>query len=200
MTQIKILMFLVFLVLLTVASGGAVERNYKNYLYDYGDHKPIDSELKVERGGQAPGFSLPSVRGPQISLEQYRGKKNVVLSFVPAAWTPVCSDQWPGYAITKTFFDEHNAVLLGITVDNIPTLYSWTQQMGTLWFDVLSDFWPHGAVADAYGLLRSDGTAERALVFIDRKGIITNIYVSDINKRPPLEVIFKELEKMGKSE
>ena len=200
MTRVKNVLFPVFLVLLTVAPGLAAERTYKNYLYDYGDHKPIDSTLKVKKGDRAPGFSLPSVRGAEISLEQYRGSKNVVLSFVPAAWTPVCSDQWPGYAITKTFFDDHDAVLLGISVDNIPTLYSWTQQMGTLWFDVLSDFWPHGATAESYGLLRGDGTAERSLVFIDREGIITKIYVSDINKRPPLEVIFKELERMGTSE
>lgn len=200
MRHVKLPLFLVCLVLLAVTPGRATERNYKNYLYDSGDHKPIDSELKVARGDHAPGFSLPSIRGPKISLEQYRGRKNVVLSFVPAAWTPVCSDQWPGYAITRSFFDEHDAVLLGITVDNIPTLYSWTQQMGTLWFDVLSDFWPHGAVAESYGLLRSDGTAERALVFIDKEGIITKIYVSDINKRPPLELIFKELQRMEKSE
>jgi peroxiredoxin (alkyl hydroperoxide reductase subunit C) len=47
--------------------------------------------------------------------------------------------------------------------------------MGELWFPVLSDFWPHGAVADQYGVLRSDGVAERALIFIDKKGIIRDI-------------------------
>jgi alkyl hydroperoxide reductase subunit AhpC len=114
-----------------------------------------------------------------------------VLSFVPAAFTPVCSDQWPGYNISKNIFDTNNAVLLGITVDNIPTLYAWVQQMGSLWFDVLSDFWPHGQVADTYGVLRSDGTTERALVFIDTAGIIRAIDVADINVRPPLEVVVR---------
>ena len=95
-------------------------------------------------------------------MNQFREKKNVVISFVPAAWTPVCSDQWPGYNIAKDLFEENDAVLLGITVDNIPTLFAWTQEMGGLWFPVLSDFWPHGAVAKKYGVLRSDGTSERA--------------------------------------
>jgi peroxiredoxin (alkyl hydroperoxide reductase subunit C) len=68
-------------------------------------------------------------------------------------------------------FDQYDAVLLGITVDNIPTLFSWTNQMGNLWFPVLSDFWPHGDAAKKYGVLRSDGTSERALFVIDKKGI-----------------------------
>ncbi len=59
--------------------------------------------------------------------------------------------------------------------------------MGKLWFPVLSDFWPHGQVADRYGVLRSDGVSERALFYIDRKGIIRDIQVNDINKRPDLQ-------------
>jgi peroxiredoxin (alkyl hydroperoxide reductase subunit C) len=51
-------------------------------------------------------------------------------------------------------------------------------------------------VASSYGLLRSDGTSERALIFIDREGIISDIYVSDINVRPPLEYIVTQLQKM----
>jgi peroxiredoxin (alkyl hydroperoxide reductase subunit C) len=150
----------------------------------------------VQSGEVAPDFTLPSVAGERVSLGSYRGKKNVVLSFVPAAWTPVCSDQWPGYNIVKDLFDVHDAVLLGITVDNIPTLFSWTSQMGKLWFPVLSDFWPHGAVADRYGILRSDGTAERALFVIDKKGIIRYIDVHDINQRPSLESLMKALENL----
>jgi peroxiredoxin (alkyl hydroperoxide reductase subunit C) len=65
-----------------------------------------------------------------------------------------------------------------------------------LWFPVLSDFWPHGAVASRYGLLRSDGVSERALIFIDKKGVIRDILVSDINKRPDLEQCAVALKKM----
>jgi peroxiredoxin len=149
-------------------------------------------------GDRAPDFTLPSVSGGKVSLRQYLGKTNVVISFVPAAWTPVCSDQWPGYNIIREIFDRNDSTLIGITVDNIPTLYAWTNQMGDLWFPVLSDFWPHGAVADKFGVLRSDGTSERALFVIDKKGIIRYTDVHDINKRPLLEVLVKELEKLEK--
>ena len=167
---------------------------YKDNIYTTGELKPVDSVLKVKVGQQAPDFMLPSIAGQKVTLGQYRGKKNVVLSFVPAAWTPVCSDQWPGYNIVKDLFDKNDAVLLGITVDNIPTLYAWTNQMGHLWFPVLSDFYPHGKVAETYGVLRSDGTSERALFVIDKKGIIRWIDVHDINKRPPLESLVRVLE------
>ena len=99
---------------------------FKNNIYNPGLLKPTDSVLKVKVGDKAPDFSLPSVSGGRISLGKYRGKKNVVLSFVPAAWTPVCSDQWPGYNIVKDIFDRNDTILLGITVDNIPTLFAWT--------------------------------------------------------------------------
>ncbi len=171
---------------------------YKNNIYNPGILKPIDSSLKVKVGEAAPGFILPSISGKKISLSQFAGKKNVVISFVPAAWTPVCSDQWPGYNISKSFFDENDAILLGITVDNIPTLHAWTKQMGKIWFTVLSDFWPHGAVSRRYGVLRSDGVSERALFVIDKAGIIQYIHVEDINVRPKLENLVMELEKLNK--
>lgn len=169
---------------------------FKNNIYNPGVLKPVDSMLKVKVGQNAPDFTLKAVSGKTISLHDFRGRKNVVISFVPAAWTPVCSDQWPGYNIVQDIFVDHDAVLLGITVDNIPTLFSWTNQMGKLWFDVLSDFWPHGAVAAKFGVLRSDGVAERALFVIDKKGLIRYIDVHNINQRPPLEDLVRELENL----
>ncbi|KFO68549.1 alkyl hydroperoxide reductase [Smithella sp. SCADC] len=178
------------------SSAFALSEAYKNNIYNPGELKPVDSVLKVKEGDAAPDFTLKSVSGKTISLKDYRGKKNVVISFVPAAWTPVCSDQWPGYNIVKDIFDSHDAVLLGITVDNIPTLFSWTNQMGKLWFEVLSDFWPHGAVAEKFSVLRSDGVAERALFVIDKKGIVRYIDVHNINQRPPLESLVRAMGKL----
>jgi peroxiredoxin (alkyl hydroperoxide reductase subunit C) len=187
---------LLVVILITPVFGGSAA--FKDNIYNPGQLKPIDSTLNVKVGDIAPDFRLPSVSGEEITLSQFRGKKHVVISFVPAAWTPVCSDQWPGYNIVEEMFDENDAVLLGITVDNIPTLYAWTKQMGQLWFPVLSDFWPHGAVAKKYGVLRSSGVTERALIFIDKKGIIRDIQVSDINVRPDLAYCATTLEKMNK--
>jgi peroxiredoxin (alkyl hydroperoxide reductase subunit C) len=172
---------------------------FKNNIFNPGHLKPVDSTLKVKVGDKAPDFVLPSLSGEKISLGQFKGEKNVVISFVPAAWTPVCSDQWPGYNLAKIIFDKNDAVLLGITVDNIPTLYAWTNQMGKLWFPVLSDFWPHGKVASMFGVLRSDGVTERALFIIDKGGILRYAHVSDINKRPDLKDLATELEKLNKN-
>jgi len=184
---------------LLAVSPPAGAQTLKDMIYNPGVLKPIDSTLKVKKGQTAPDFTLPSIFGEKVRLSQYRGKKNVVISFVPAAFTPVCSDQWPGYNMARGLFEQHDALLLGITVDNIPTLFAWTRQMGSeLWFPVLSDFWPHGAVATKYGLLRHDGVSERALIFIDKKGIIRDILVSDINKRPDLESCAIALDKLDK--
>jgi peroxiredoxin (alkyl hydroperoxide reductase subunit C) len=195
---ILILMLGMLSVFVSVPMAFAISEAYKENIYPVGTLKPIDSNLKVKVGDPAPNFTLPSISGEKVSLNQFQGKKNVVLSFVPAAWTPVCSDQWPGYNIAKDIFNQYDAILLGITVDNIPTLFAWTNQMGKLWFPVLSDFWPHGAVAKKYGVLRSSGVSERALFVIDKKGMIRYIDVHDINKRPPLEDLMGALERLKK--
>jgi alkyl hydroperoxide reductase subunit AhpC len=168
------------------------------HLYPLGKLKPRDSETHLAIGDRAPDFTLPAVDGSNISLRHYLGKKNVVLSFVPAAWTPVCTYQWPVYDLAKDIFDDNDAILLGITVDNIPTLYAWTRAMANdedgLWFPVLSDFYPHGRVSKAYGVLRSEGFSERALFVVDKKGLIRFIDIHDINVRPPLMGLRKALE------
>lgn len=190
---------MVLLITLFFLSSYAFGRSaaFKENIYDPGTLKPVDSILKVKVGDKAPDFTLPAVSGDEVSLKQFKGQKNIVISFVPAAWTPVCSDQWPGYNIVKEMFDNNDAILLGITVDNIPTLHAWTKQMGKLWFPVLSDFWPHGKVAEMFGVLRSNGVTERALFVIDKKGIIRYIHLEDINKRPDLKVLITELNKLS---
>jgi len=170
---------------------------FGNKIFDPGKLLPVDSQLKVQAGDMAPDFQLPAVSGKSVALKSFRGKKNVLISFVPAAWTPVCSDQWPGYNITREIFEGADTVVLGISVDNIPTLFAWTGEMGNLWFDVLSDFWPHGDVSRRYGVLRSDGMADRALFLIDKTGRLRFVHVGDINVRPDLKLIVDELEKIN---
>ena len=193
-----ILSSLIAACLFLAADARGASEQFKGKIYNPGKLKPVDSKTPLRVGMKAPDFTLPSLTGEKISLRQYRGKKNVVLSFVPAAWTPVCSGQWPGYNIAKSFFDRNDSILLGISVDNLPTLYAWTEEMGGLWFPVLSDFYPHGAVAKKYGILRPSGVSERALFVIDKKGIIRYIDVHNINEKPRLEVLIKELEKLDR--
>lgn len=170
--------------------------DFQSQIYHVVPLPPVDSAVKVKPGDPAPSFTLPGIGGENVSLESYRNRKHIMLSFVPAAWTPVCSDQWPGYNILEDLFDQHDTIILGITVDNLPTLHSWVLAMDGVWFPVLSDFWPHGQVAERYGILRSNGTSERALIFIDKQGVIRFVHVQDINTRPPLEIIMQGLQSL----
>ena len=191
---------MLWIVVFSLVLPGAVNAfssAYEGKIYDPGKLLAVDSHLLIHLNELAPDFTLPALSGKPVTLSQFRGKKNVLLSFIPAAWTPVCSDQWPGYNIARPLFEAQDTILLGISVDNLPTLFAWTNEMGSLWFDVLSDFWPHGRTAAAYGVLRTDGTADRALILIDKKGIIRFIHVSDINIRPDLGMIIRELKKLN---
>ena len=194
-------LFSLLVVFLETGDAYAQSSGFKDNIFPVEKLTPSDSVLTLKVGDSAPDFTLPAVEGGKITLSQYRGGKNVVISFVPAAWTPVCSDQWPGYNLAQDLFVKNDAILLGITVDNTPTLYSWTKQMCNpgekLWFPVLSDFYPHGEVASKYGVLRSNGVSERALFVIDKKGTIRYIDVHDINQRPPLDELATALEKLN---
>lgn len=192
MKIIRLSLLLMFMIV--PVSGFCLSSAFEESVYDPGLLKARDSVLKVKVGDPVPDFHLPAIAGGQIGPGQFRGKKNLVISFIPAAWTPVCSDQWPGYNIARPLFESHDAVLLGISVDGLATLFSWTRAMNNLWFPVASDFWPHGAVADSFGVLRGDGTAERAIIIVDKQGIIRFIHVSDINIRPELGMIIKALD------
>jgi len=192
------LLFLTVVFWMTSALAPALAVDLKDMIYDPGQLKPVDSTLKVRPGKMAPDFTLPSTTGQTVKLSDFRGQKNVVLSFVPAAFTPVCSDQWPGYNATRALFEQREAIILGITTDNVPSLYAWIVEMRGLWFPVLSDFWPHGAVAKRYGVLRTSGTTERAIVIIDKKGVVRFAKSFDINRRPDLGLIMGELDKLAK--
>lgn len=173
----------------------------KDMVFDPGPLKPVDSTLKVRPGQQAPDFALPGLLGENLGrqtlrLSDYRGKKNVVLSFIPAAFTPVCSDQWPGYNHARELFEARDTVILGLSVDNLPSLYAWVREMHGVWFPVLTDFWPHGEVAKAYGVLRTNGTSERAIVIIDKAGVVRFAQAFNVNTRPDLGLIMQELDKL----
>jgi peroxiredoxin (alkyl hydroperoxide reductase subunit C) len=181
--------------MLAAAPAGAA-KVAPDHIFDPGPQAATDSVLTVAVGQMAPDFTLPAMGGDRITLSSYRGRKNVVLSFVPAAFTPVCSDQWPGYNFARELFEQREAIVLGVSTDPLPALHAWVREMGGLWFPVLSDFWPHGAAASAYGVLRSTGVSERAIFIIDQAGVIRFIDVHDINTRPDLGLIVKELDKL----
>jgi peroxiredoxin len=149
----------------------------------------------IKVGTKAPGFSLKDQNGKTVKLSGLAGKK-VLLSFRPLAWTAVCHDQMRSLEENHARFDELNAVALGIGVDSAPSNKAWAESMGiknTRW---LSDFWPHGAVAKAYGVLReNDGFSERANILINEKGKIIFARTYPIAEQPDIEEILESLRK-----
>ncbi|MFP5257419.1 MAG: peroxiredoxin [Acidobacteriota bacterium] len=192
----SVLLLAALLAAAPAAASAAASASLAGNIYQVPKLPPTDSVLAVQVGDPMPDFDLPAIDGSRVRLSDYLGKKNLVLSFVPAAWTPVCSGQWPGYNIARDIFEENDAALVGISVDNIPTLFAWTREMGGLWFPVASDFWPHGGLAKKLGILRSDGVAERALILVDKQGIIRFIDVHDINLRPDLGPLVEAMQKV----
>jgi peroxiredoxin len=149
--------------------------------------------LKV--GEEAPDFELRSHRGGTVRLSDFRGKRQVVLAFHPLAFTPVCATQMCGYESDLKQFDAANAAVLGISVDAQPAKAAWAQALGPISFDLLSDFHPHGAVADAYGVYRAkDGISERALFVVDTDGRIKWAKVYDIPQQPDRAELFAALQ------
>jgi glutaredoxin len=89
-----------------------------------------------------------------------------------------------------------NAQVLGISVDHIPCLKAWADNLGGIRYPLMSDFWPHGAVAEQYGVLRKEGKSERAIFIIDKEGIIRYIDIHDIDDQPSNEVLRDELRRI----
>ena len=86
--------------------------------------------------------------------------------------------------------------VLAISVDSIPCLRAWAESLGGINYPLLSDFWPHGAVAKKYGVLRKEGHSERAIFIVDKEGIIRYIDIHDIDEQPDNEVLLDELKKI----
>ncbi len=145
-------------------------------------------------GDEAPDFELRSHRGGTVRLSDFRGKRKVVVAFHPLAFTPVCAAQMCGYQTDLSRFDAANAAVLGISVDAQPAKSAWAQSLGPISFDLLSDFHPHGDVAQKYGVYRAkDGISERAIFVVDQTGKITWAKVYDIPQQPDNGEIFEIL-------
>lgn len=140
--------------------------------------------LKV--GDKAPDFELPATGAKdRIGLKDYAGKKNVVVLFYPADWSSVCSREIPGFGEVSSEFQNLGAQILGISVDNLFSHNAWIESHPGITYPLLSDFWPHGEVAKRYGLFLEDkGLCERAVLVIDKEGVIQHIKVYPLEAVP----------------
>ncbi len=120
-----------------------------------------------------PDFTL-KVGKDEWRLKDFRDKKNVVLAFVPFAFSGVCSAQLPAYEAEMDRFKDFDVELVSISMDSTYALNAWAKQMHTS-FPLLSDFYPQGKVVDLYGLRHPAGMSNRAVIVIDKKGVIRYI-------------------------
>jgi len=119
----------------------------------------------------------------------------VLLSFHPLAWTKVCAEQMKSLEANKKVFDELNTVAVGFSVDTVPCKHAWAKDLKVWNTSLLCDFWPHGQVAEKYGMFRKEqGFTERANIIIDEKGIVIFIKVYEIPTLPDIQEIIEFLE------
>jgi glutaredoxin len=86
--------------------------------------------------------------------------------------------------------------VLGLSVDSIPCLIAWAESLDGITYPLLSDFYPHGKVAEHYGVLREDGKSERAIFVVDKRGVIRYVDVHDFDEQPDNEELFKVLDEV----
>ena len=126
----------------------------------------------IEIGHEAPDFTLLDQHGESVSLSQFRGSKNVVLLFYPYAFSSTCTGELCTIRDRVTAFDNDETVTLAVSIDHKYTLRAFADQEGYT-FRLLADFWPHGAVATAYGVfVEAKGAAKRGTFIIDKAGIL----------------------------
>lgn len=126
----------------------------------------------LDVGAVAPDFTLRDQNQQPVTLSSYQGSKNVLLVFFPLAFTGICQGELDELRDHLPEFDNDDSVALAISVGPPPTHKIWAVQSGFL-FPVLSDFWPHGAVSQAYGVFNeAAGIANRGTFVVDRSGII----------------------------
>jgi peroxiredoxin len=145
-------------------------------------------------GDQAPDFELRSHRGGTVKLSDFRGKRRVVLAFHPLAFTPVCAAQMRGYESDLGRLEDADTSVLGISIDAQPAKSAWAQTLGPISFDLLSDFHPHGGVAQQYGVYREkDGISDRAIFIVDKDGKIAWARKYEIPQHPDNAELFAAL-------
>lgn len=153
--------------------------------------------MALRAGETAPDFEMTNHRRTAVRLSDFNGKKNVVLAFHPMAFTPVCASMMTGYEKDLARFEAADAVVFGVSTDPQPCKAGWATALGGISFDMLSDFHPHGAVSQRYGVYREeDGISERAVFVIDKQGRIAWSKVYDIPEQPDNAEIFAVLDSL----
>lgn len=134
--------------------------------------------MLIDVGVQAPDFLLRDQNNQEVRLSEFRGSKNVILVFYPFAFTGTCQGELCAIRDNLNDFVNESTQVLSISVDSVFAHKVWAEQQHYE-FPLLADFWPHGAVAQAYGVFNEErGCALRGTFIIDREGQVRFAEVS----------------------
>jgi peroxiredoxin (alkyl hydroperoxide reductase subunit C) len=129
--------------------------------------------MTIEIGAQAPDFVLKDQNNQEVRLSDFRGAKKVLLVFYPLAFTGTCQGELCAVRDNFNDFVNDEVQVLTVSVDSPYSHKVWATQQGYE-FPLLADFWPHGAVATAYGVFNDEkGFANRGTFVIDKDGTVT---------------------------
>ena len=133
-------------------------------------------------GSMAPDFELVNQHGQKISLSSFQGKKNVVVIFYPFAFSGICTGELCALRDDLAAFQNEKVELISISCDPMYANKVFAEQEGYK-FQVLSDFWPHGAIAKAYGVFDENrGCATRGSFIIGTDGKIKWMVVNGLGE------------------
>jgi peroxiredoxin len=167
----------------------------KPVLHGYARSMYPTPDKLIEPGKQAPDFDLMAAPTQNVRLSALR-ERPVVLVFYPGDFSPVCTDQLSLYQTAAPAFANYHAQVLAISTDGVWCHQAFAQQR-ELKYPLLADAWPHGATAEAYGVLDTDdGTAARALFVLDPSGVVTWNYLSPAGMNPGADGILAALDSM----
>jgi peroxiredoxin len=142
-------------------------------------------------GDIGPDFTLKDHNSQEVKLSGLKGKR-VLLSFHPLAWTSVCAKQMQSLEANKDVFASLNTTPLGLSIDSVPCKKAWADSLGIKTVPLVSDFWPHGGVAIAYGIFREkNGFSERANIILGQKGEVVFFKVYEISQLPDINEIIE---------
>jgi peroxiredoxin len=128
--------------------------------------------MTVEVGQQAPDFTLSDYNKQEVTLSSFQGDKPVLLVFYPFAFSGICQGELCQLRDEFAEYDGQGVQVLGVSVDTPFSLKAWADQQGYQ-FPLLSDFWPHGEVAQRYGVFNEKaGLAVRGTFLIDKEGTV----------------------------
>ncbi len=126
--------------------------------------------MSLQVGDQAPDFTLNDQNNQQRTLSGFRGDRNVLVVFYPVAFSGICTGELDKLRDDLAEFTD--VQVLGVSVDSVYTLKAWSNQQGYD-FPLLADFWPHGKVAQDYGVFNDHGgVANRGTFLVDTDGVI----------------------------